>query len=108
MILFATLATIVSAQTDDKGYKEGAWVLKGVTGINMTNEYIKTGNEKYKQAAYSIWGFIKEYLVDKRNNSEWFWLTDENGKPYENKPLVEPWKCPYHNGRMCMEIIKRI
>mgnify|MGYP001352705552 FL=1 len=31
MILFATLATIVSAQTDDKGYKEGAWVLKGVT-----------------------------------------------------------------------------
>ena len=26
MILFATLATIVSAQTDDKGYKEGAWV----------------------------------------------------------------------------------
>lgn len=28
MILFATLATIVSAQTDDKGYKEGAWVLK--------------------------------------------------------------------------------
>ena len=36
MILFATLATIVSAQTDDKGYKEGAWVLKGVTGINMS------------------------------------------------------------------------
>ena len=36
MILFATLATIVSAQTDDKGYKEGAWVLKGVTGINRS------------------------------------------------------------------------
>ena len=76
--------------------------------IQTCADGIKTGNEKYKQAAYSIWGFIKEYLVDKRNNSEWFWLTDENGKPYENKPLVEPWKCPYHNGRMCMEIIKRI
>ena len=25
MMLFATLAMIVSAQTDDKGYKEGAW-----------------------------------------------------------------------------------
>ena len=36
MILFAALATIVSAQTDDKGYKEGAWVLKGVTGVNMS------------------------------------------------------------------------
>ena len=84
------------------------WWVQAEAVVGFANEYIKTGNEKYKQAAYSIWGFIKEYLVDKRNNSEWFWLTDENGKPYENKPLVEPWKCPYHNGRMCMEIIKRI
>ncbi len=60
-------------QTEFGGYR-----LRAVVGF--ANEYIKTGNEKYKQAAYSIWGFIKEYLVDKRNNSEWFWLTDENWK----------------------------
>lgn len=32
MVLFAVLSTIVYAQADDKGHKEGAWVLKGVTG----------------------------------------------------------------------------
>ena len=31
VMLFAALATITYAQTDDKGYQEGAWVLKGVT-----------------------------------------------------------------------------
>ena len=35
-MLFAALATITYAQTDDKGYQEGAWVLKGVTGLNMS------------------------------------------------------------------------
>ena len=28
-------------------------------------------------------------------------------EPDSEKPIVEEWKCPYHNGRMCMEIIKR-
>ena len=32
--------------------------------------------------------------------------TDENGVPAQ-KPIVEPWKCPYHNGRMCLELMRR-
>ena len=31
----------------------------------------------------------------------------KNGRPDLDKPIVEPWKCPYHNGRMCMEMMKR-
>ena len=45
-------------------------------------------------------------LSDRREGSEWFWLVREDGMPGE-KPIVEPWKCPYHNGCMCMEIIRR-
>ena len=32
-----------------------------------------------------------------------FWEVDADGKPSSRKPILEPWKCPYHNGRMCME-----
>ena len=45
-------------------------------------------------------------MVDKRPGSEWFWSVDAQGNPH-HKPIVEPWKCPYHNGRMCMELIRR-
>ena len=30
------------------------------------------------------------------------------GKPMEKEDKVGIWKCPYHNGRACLEIIKRI
>ena len=31
----------------------------------------------------------------------------EDGAPGGDQPIVEPWKCPYHNGRMCMEFLRR-
>ena len=58
-------------------------------------------------AALDIWSFIKENVVDKRDDGEWFSCVDQDGKPNWGEPMVEPWKCPYHNGRMCMEIIRR-
>lgn len=45
-------------------------------------------------------------MVDTRPGSEWFWQTDKYGTP-THKPIVEPWKCPYRNGRMCMELMRR-
>ena len=45
--------------------------------------------------------------IDKREGSEWFWSVNADGEPCQ-KPIVEPWKCPYHNGRMCIEIVRRM
>ena len=50
----------------------------------------------------------KQWLDFKRKGSEWFWEVDEKNIPFNKKPLVEPWKCPYHNGRMCFEMIRRL
>lgn len=61
----------------------------------------------FLNAANQIWTYIEEKLVDPRPGSEWFWEVDENGIPSSRKPIVEPWKCPYHNGRLCLEILRR-
>lgn len=84
------------------------WWVQAEGVVGFLNGYQKDPEKKeYLEAAKSIWQYIKDYLIDKRSGSEWFWLLDKEGKPYEYKPIVEPWKCPYHNGRMCMEVIRR-
>lgn len=75
--------------------------------INEGQKCSKADGEKYFQAAESIWKYIKTYFIDKREGSEWFWSLKPDGMPVE-KPIVEPWKCPYHNGRMCMEVVRRL
>ena len=84
------------------------WWVQAESVVGFVNGYQKNNNcREYLDAAEDIWGYIKEYLLDKRDGSEWYWAVDEEGKPLE-KPIVEPWKCPYHNGRMCMEVIRRL
>ena len=85
------------------------WWVQAEAIVGFINGWQKNkSDEKYLLAAKSIWEFIKTYVVDKREGSEWYWEVDENGKPYEGRPIVEPWKCPYHNGRMCFEVINRL
>ena len=88
--------------------KHRIWWVQAEAVIGFINGYQRhTDRKDYLNAAKAEWEFIKDYMIDKREGSEWFWETDENGKPYPDRPIVEPWKCPYHNGRMCMEIIRR-
>ena len=84
------------------------WWVQAESVVGFYNAWQKAPEkEYYLEAAKDIWEFIKNNLVDKKINSEWFWCTDQYGKPNKELPIVEPWKCPYHNGRMCFEIIKR-
>lgn len=112
--------------------KKRVWWVQAETVIGFLNGYQKSPEHKeYLQAAKDVWDYIKENVVDKRPGSEWFWELDDEGKPitYEiqdaeqlgeysdipeeltnskfARPIVEPWKCPYHNGRMCLEVIRR-
>ncbi|MBO5166844.1 MAG: AGE family epimerase/isomerase [Lachnospiraceae bacterium] len=88
--------------------KKRVWWVQAEAVVGFFNEYQKHPDHKeYLDAAFNIWGFIKEFVIDKRNGSEWFMHVDDKGAPETDKPIVEPWKCPYHNGRMCMEIMRR-
>lgn len=84
------------------------WWVESEAVVGFLNAYMKEPEHKeYFDAAQSIWSYIKEHIVDKREGSEWLSEVDEKNVPMTRKPIVEPWKCPYHNGRMCMEVLRR-
>ncbi len=88
--------------------KKRVWWVQAESVVGFYNEYQKHPEKtEYREAAEHIWEFIKTYQIDKRNGSEWFMHVDDLGNPETDKPIVEPWKCPYHNGRMCMEMMRR-
>ena len=78
------------------------WWVQAEAMVGFYNCYQKTGDEKYKKITEDLWEYIKEYIIDSREGSEWFWDLNRAGEPESRKPIVEPWKCPYHNGRMCL------
>lgn len=89
-------------------YTVRVWWVQAESIVGFINAYQKSGDKKYYEAAEKVWEYIKEYFIDKRPGSEWFWDLNADGSPRVGRPIVEPWKCPYHNGRMCLEIMNRL
>ncbi|WP_308415437.1 AGE family epimerase/isomerase [Sporanaerobium hydrogeniformans] len=87
--------------------KTKVWWIQSEGIVGFINAYEKTGDEAFLELAAALWQYIQTYLIDKRSNSEWYWEVNEKGEPISKKAIVEPWKCPYHNGRMCFEVMRR-
>ena len=94
----------------ERGAVDGSriWWVQAEALLGFVNEFAKRPDRvEFREAAAELWRYIREKLEDRRPGGEWFWRLDETGVPDSAKPTVEPWKCPYHNGRMCMELIRR-
>ena len=74
--------------------------------IGFYNAYQITNDQNYLDVALKNWEFVKQYILDKKNG-EWFWGVYADYSLIE-KDKVGFWKCPYHNSRVCIELIHRI
>ena len=75
--------------------------------VGFWNAWELTGEEQYAEAALNCWSFIKGYLLDKEQG-EWHWRTGRSGIPILSEDKAGPWKAPYHNSRMCLEMVRRL
>ncbi len=83
------------------------WWAQTEAVVGFVNAYELSGQEHFLVAAFRVWEFISRNIRDRRNG-EWFWKTSRTGVPDLEMPKVSQWKCPYHNGRMCFEISRRL
>jgi mannobiose 2-epimerase len=75
--------------------------------VGYFNAYQLSGDEEFAQRSMSSWAFIKEKIID-HQYGEWYWSVNREGVPQTEKEKTGFWKCPYHNSRACMEMIRRI
>ncbi len=82
------------------------WWVQAENVVGHLNLYQHFADQDAWIKALQGWNFIKEHLID-RTNGEWFWSISADGQVNRTDDKAGFWKCPYHNGRMCMEIIER-
>ncbi|MHB8209019.1 AGE family epimerase/isomerase [Mucilaginibacter sp.] len=92
---------------DDHLIKQKHWWVQAEALVGFYNTWQITGDEKYLTIVEKNWQYIKAKILDKKNG-EWLWGRDENGEIMKSEDKAGIWKCPYHNSRACIEIIKRI
>ena len=80
------------------------WVqAEAVLGFSYLGKLL---NDKlYQEKAEGIWAYIRSNLIDSEEG-EWYWSRLENGEVNRAEDKAGFWKCPYHNGRMCLEMIE--
>lgn len=83
------------------------WWPQAEAMVGFYNAYQLSGDLRFQEASRSSWHFIRQFISDPVHG-EWHWAVRQDGTPITAEPKVSAWKCPYHNGRACLEMISRL
>ena len=83
------------------------WWVQAEAIVGFYNIYQHFHDEAALEKALRCWQYTKDYLID-YENGEWYWSRHRDGSLNTVDDKAGFWKCPYHNGRMCLEIIERV
>lgn len=86
--------------------KEKHWWVQAEAMVGFFNHWQLTNNNGYLQKSLAVWQYIKTSIKDDQFG-EWFWGRLEDGSVMPNEDKAGLWKCPYHNSRACLEIMRR-
>jgi len=83
------------------------WWPQAEAMVGLMDAFQITRDKNYFEKSMNTWQFIRRFMIDKEHG-EWYWRIDERRIPDEREDKAGFWKCPYHNSRACMEIMRRI
>lgn len=86
---------------------ERHWWVQAETVVGAYDAFEISGDRKYLDVVFNTWKYIKTSIIDKENG-EWVWSRMPDGSAHPTQDKVGFWKCPYHNSRMCFELISRL
>ena len=83
------------------------WWVQAENVVGWYNIYQHFGDEEALEKAFRCWTYIKQNLIDEQHG-EWYWSRHADGSLNTTDDKAGFWKCPYHNSRMCLEVIERV
>lgn len=87
--------------------KSLSWWVMSEAVVALVHQYNLYGNGKSMIIAENLWEYIKKYFISPYG--EWHEHVKDNGEPVKSSNgLCGAWKCPYHNGRMCLEMLEML
>ena len=90
----------------DKYDLQRQWWVQCENIIGHIDLYQYFCTEENLLVAISCWNYVAKHLLDAKNG-EWHWAILEDGTVNKEDDKAGFWKCPYHNSRMCLELIER-
>ncbi len=82
------------------------WWCQAEAMVGFFNAWQASGEKKYLQAVYALRDWVEKYQKD-REQGEWFSTVDRQGVPVSRVYKGGNWKTAYHNGRACLELMRR-
>lgn len=86
--------------------KEWIWWVQAEALVGFLDAFERSGEPRFLAATEQVWGFIDRWFID-RTWGEWRWRVEPGEPAPPASPKAHLWKCPYHNGRACLEILER-
>lgn len=80
------------------------WWPQAEAAVGFMYAWKLSGDAAYLDKSAATWQYISAHLID-RAHGEWYWSI-RDGKPNLAEDKAGFWKCPYHNSRMCIEMIR--
>ena len=82
------------------------WWVQAENVVGWYNLYQHFCDTEALDRALRCWNYIKTQIID-WDNGEWHWSRHPDGTLNTVDDKAGFWKCPYHNSRMCLEIMER-
>ncbi|HWK06387.1 MAG TPA: AGE family epimerase/isomerase [Puia sp.] len=91
----------------DQLVREKHWWPQAEAMLGFFNAWQISGDPVWLERSMASWDFVKRFIRD-REWGEWWWGVDKDHSPMPGQDKAGFWKCPYHNSRACLEIIRRL
>jgi mannobiose 2-epimerase len=87
--------------------REKHWWPQAEAMVGFLQAWQLSSDDTWWLRSTGAWEFVKNYIRAPAGK-EWYWGITAGHTPMPGQDKAGFWKCPYHNSRACLEIMRRL